>query len=138
MRPPTGSQRRANAALAGALLLAMCGTAWADPPPAGSGPPTSAPATANEDRDVRLERQIETAFEKDKTLTAQGLDVQVAEGKATLTGTTPTQADRQRAGQLAKVEGISEVDNQIVVRVTEPPAPAKPVNKPPADKKPKK
>lgn len=116
--------------MVGAMLVALSGTAWAEATPAATPPP----AAGNEDRDTRLERQIETAFEKDKTLTAQGLDVEVAEGKATLTGTTPTQADRQRAGQLAKVEGITEVDNQIVVRVAEPLPPAKPVDKPPGDK----
>ena len=119
--------------MVGSLLVTLSGAvAWAEPMPA----PKPTPTPSAEDRDARLEKQIEQAFEKDKTLTAQGLDVQVTAGKAILTGTTPTQADRQRAGRLADVEGVSEVDNQIVVRVTESPPP-KPTSKP-AGKGPKK
>ena len=122
MKSPTEGHRGGMAAWGLSTLLALSGAAWAEP---------TTPATpAAEDRDDRLERQIEKAIENDKTLTAQGLDVQVIDGKATLTGTTPTQADRQRAGKLADVAGVKEVDNQIVVRVTESPPAAKPVSAP--------
>jgi osmotically-inducible protein OsmY len=46
--------------------------------------------------------------------------VSVTNGVATLTGTVATEADRQQATQLATMEGISRVDNQLIVDLNAP------------------
>ncbi len=68
-------------------------------------------------RDANLEKQVETRFDKDATLKAQGLDVTVMSGKVILTGTTATAKDKAAAQRAAEsVKGVDEVDNQIFVR----------------------
>ena len=82
-----------------------------------SGGVALAEDSKTEARDARLEKAIETRLEKDDALKFQGLDATVMEGKVTLTGTTVTKADRDKAARLANgVKGVSRVDNQIVIR----------------------
>jgi hypothetical protein len=114
----------------GARAIAVEGVgAWARQPvdptgePKQPGPvtdelakPVEPQETAEQARDARLEKQIETRFDRNPTLKAQGLDVTVMQGKVTLTGTTATAKEKAAAERLAKVKGVSEVDNQIMVR----------------------
>lgn len=62
-----------------------------------------------------LEDTIEKKWEADAALKGVGIDVSVADGVATLTGDVPTAALKSRAARLAKVTGITKVENQITV-----------------------
>ena len=65
--------------------------------------------------DKPLDKQIEKQIKADPSLKRADIHVSVDGGVATLTGTVATDAERTRAGQIAKVGGITRVDNQIVV-----------------------
>jgi osmotically-inducible protein OsmY len=66
--------------------------------------------------DVRQETQIWTTYALSPYLRANDLKVSVQNGKATLTGTVDEGVNKDLAKQIALgVEGIKEVDNQIVV-----------------------
>lgn len=66
--------------------------------------------------DVRQETQIWTTYALSPYLRANDLKVSVQNGKATLTGTVDEDVNKDLAKQIALgVDGIKEVDNQIVV-----------------------
>jgi hyperosmotically inducible protein len=77
-------------------------------------PTTAAPARAASND--QLEDQIEKKWEADATLKDADIDVEVAAGVATLTGEVPTAALKSRAARLAKVDGVTRVDNQITIQ----------------------
>jgi len=62
-----------------------------------------------------LDKQIEQRLHKDASLKKYHLNVTVIGDVATLMGTVATDRQRTRAGSLAKVKGITRVDNQLVV-----------------------
>lgn len=78
-----------------------------------SAHPSSSQST--EDRDDALEDQIESILKKDSLLAPRRIDVEAKGGHVTLTGTVRTATEKSRAGQLANVSGVTEVDNQIEV-----------------------
>jgi hyperosmotically inducible periplasmic protein len=63
----------------------------------------------------QLSDQIEDRFEQDATLKNHNLRASVDGRVATLTGTVETEAQRDRAGRLARVAGVSGVENHIVL-----------------------
>ena len=66
--------------------------------------------------DVRQEVQIWTTYTLNPYLRANDLKASVKDGTATLTGTVPEGINKDLAREIALgVEGIKEVDNQIVV-----------------------
>jgi len=65
--------------------------------------------------DKMLDSRIEKRIHSDATLKKYNIDVTVDGGVATLTGTVATEADRAKAANLAKVNGVTRVDNKIVV-----------------------
>jgi osmotically-inducible protein OsmY len=65
--------------------------------------------------DHALTEQIETRVHQDVTLKKHDVKVSVERGVATLTGTVATSAQKTHAAQLARVKGISRVDNLLVV-----------------------
>ena len=67
-------------------------------------------ASADHNLDERIEKRLSAS-----TLKKYNVKVSVTNGIATLTGTVPTEADRQKATQLATMPGISRVDNQLIV-----------------------
>lgn len=73
---------------------------------------TAAPAASND----QLEDLIEKKWEADATLKDADIDVSVAAGVATLTGDVPTAALKSRAARLAKIDGVTRVENQITVQ----------------------
>jgi hyperosmotically inducible protein len=82
--------------------------------------PISARLDAFQDTAVRatdhtLNERIETRVGKDPALKPYSIKVSVDGGVATLTGTVASRSQRKRAAQLARVTGITRVDNQIVV-----------------------
>jgi osmotically-inducible protein OsmY len=96
-----------NFALASGIALALA---------AGSG--AAASATASQDvTDARQETQISTTYALSPYLRANDLEVSVHEGKATLTGKVEESVSKDLAKQIALgVDGIKDVDNQIVVQ----------------------
>lgn len=52
----------------------------------------------------------------DKVKAVSGASVAVKDGVATLTGEVATEADKTKAAELAKVEGIKEVKNDLKVK----------------------
>lgn len=60
--------------------------------------------------DAKIEKRIQ-----DSSLKKYDIKVSVHDGVATLTGTVPTEADRLKAAQLATIDGVTRVDNQLVV-----------------------
>lgn len=79
---------------------------------------TAAANTASQDvTDARQESQIWTTYALNPYLRANDLTVSVHNGKATLTGTVEEGVNKDLAKQIALgVNGIKEVDNQIVVQ----------------------
>jgi hyperosmotically inducible protein len=63
--------------------------------------------------DSTLHDRIHDAIEKDATLKNQNIDVDVTNHVVTLTGAVQTAARKARAEQVAKVAGVSRVDNQL-------------------------
>src|SRR4051812_30868203 len=80
--------------------------------PAGAALPQAGTAAAS---DKQLDSRIEQRIHKDPSLKRYDIDVSVADGVATLSGTVATEADRTKATQLATMSGISRVDNRIIV-----------------------
>jgi len=74
-------------------------------------------AMSQEVLDARQESQIWTTYALSPYLRANDLNVSVQNGKATLKGTVEEDTNKELAQEIALgVEGIKEVDNQIVVR----------------------
>ncbi|HXU81828.1 MAG TPA: BON domain-containing protein [Polyangia bacterium] len=69
-------------------------------------------ALAN-DNDDRLEDRIEARFNHDAKLKGHEVRVDVEDGVATLKGKVPDQAHKVRAERLAKVAGVTRIDNKI-------------------------
>lgn len=73
--------------------------------------------------EARQETQIWTTYALSPYLRASDLKVSVDNGKATLTGTVEESVNKDLAKQVALgVSGVTEVDNQIVVRADYKPA----------------
>jgi osmotically-inducible protein OsmY len=91
----------------------VCGIALvAGPVSAGAASPQAA---AVKPSDHTLTERIETRVHQDAALKNHDVDVSVDNGVATLTGTVATNAQKTRAATLARVKGITRVDNRLVV-----------------------
>ena len=112
---------RALAAIA-LLALAACGKDEAPKPvPVAPTPQVvpevkpeaKAPEAPKPDPDKELATRVKRALEGASLI---GIDPSASSGKVTLFGTTATEAERKRAGDIAtKVEGVTSVDNQIKI-----------------------
>lgn len=79
--------------------------------------PVTASTVPQEVTNARLETQIWTTYALSPYLRASDLKVSVENGKATLTGIVEEEANKELAKEIAfGVDGIKEVDNQIVVQ----------------------
>lgn len=81
----------------------------------GVTPGSAAPQTTAAAKPSALDARISQRLKADPTLKRYNIKVHVEGPTATLSGTVPTEADRSKAAELAKVNGITRVDNQIVV-----------------------
>ncbi len=84
-----------------------------------SAPGAARPAAAQTsvaESDSALQQRIERRIKTDAGLKRHEVAISVSGGVATLTGTVSTPAQRQRAARLARVKGVTRVDNQLVVR----------------------
>ncbi len=80
-----------------------------------SASPSSAVSLAVQSPASSLEDRIEDLIEADTTLKNHAIDVKVDGSTVTLTGTVSSQQQKDRAAEIARVSGISRVDNKIVV-----------------------
>jgi hyperosmotically inducible periplasmic protein len=85
----------------------------AGPLPAQAAAPQK--TTAAKPSEKSIDARITQRMKADPTLKKYNIHVSVDGGVAKLTGTVATEADRSKAGTLAKVDGITSVDNQLVV-----------------------
>src|SRR5829696_7185687 len=65
--------------------------------------------------DHTLSERIETRVRQDATLKKRDVKITVDAGVATLAGTVATAAEKTRAAELARVTGVTRVDNRLVV-----------------------
>lgn len=85
----------------------------------------AAATAAQEITEARQETQIWTTYALNPYLRALDLKVSVQNGKATLTGTVEEEVNKELAKEIALgVSGITEVDNQIVVKGDYQPKPS--------------
>ena len=90
--------------------------ATAPTPPPEPAKPEVKPEPPKPDPNKELAARVKRALEGEAKIQAAGIDVTAASGRITLWGTAATDAERNRAGAVArKVEGVSAVDNQIKV-----------------------
>src|SRR4051812_7607861 len=85
-------------------------------PVAGTVFAQSGTATETRPSDADLSKQIATKIANDKSLTPDAVKVTVNGGVATLTGIVAKNADIARVGQLARVPGVSRVENKLTSR----------------------
>jgi osmotically-inducible protein OsmY len=76
--------------------------------------PQAPSTTTSKAPDATLGAKIDKRIH-DSSLKKYDIKVMVNDGVATLTGTVATEGDRRRAAQLATIDGVSRVDNQLVV-----------------------
>jgi len=74
-----------------------------------------ATTSADHNLDERIEKRLDAS-----SLKKFHVKVSVTNGIATLTGTVATEADRQKATQVATIPGISRVENQLIVDLAAP------------------
>jgi osmotically-inducible protein OsmY len=95
------------------LFGLVCGFALVAGPVSAS--PAVSQAAAVKTSDHTLTERIETRVHRDAVLKQHDVKVTVDGGVATLTGTVATATEKIHAAQLARVKGITRVDNQLVV-----------------------
>jgi hyperosmotically inducible protein len=95
-------------ALAGVVLTPAFGAAQT----AGTAP---APQTAQKVDDSTLDTRVEARLKADPSLKKDTIDVAVSDGVVTLTGTVHSRTQRARAERLAKIKGVTRVENKLEV-----------------------
>lgn len=83
--------------------------------PLSSSAATQAAATTTQS-DEALNSKIATRIASDPALKTDAIKVTVEDGVATLSGMVAREADKSRAGRLARITGIKRVENNIVTR----------------------
>ena len=85
-------------------------------PPPAPAPEAKAPEAPKPDPNKELAQRVKQALQADGKVQAEAIDVTASDGKVTLWGTAPNEAERKRAAGIAtKVNGVAGVDNQIKV-----------------------
>jgi osmotically-inducible protein OsmY len=87
----------------------------AGPAPGASAGQQAASATAAKVDDGALQSRIAGNLKKSASLAPRDIDVDVKQGIVTLTGTVRSATEKARAGRLAKVSGVTRVNNRIAV-----------------------
>lgn len=75
----------------------------------------AAPQAAQKVDDSTLTTRIEARLKADPSLKKDKIDVAVADGVVTLTGAVHSRTQKARAERLAKVRGVTSVDNKLEV-----------------------
>jgi hyperosmotically inducible periplasmic protein len=96
-----------------ALALATMVAAGVTPTPASAAPSVAfAPQAPT---DAQLKDRIEHRLDVNDMTRKYDIDVAVDNGVATLTGSVATSAQKAEAGTLAKVTGVTRVENKVTV-----------------------
>lgn len=67
--------------------------------------------------DVSITTSVSSAIGKESDLSVLKINVDTKDGVVTLNGSAPTEAAREKAGNIAKaVKGVNSVDNKLVVK----------------------
>ena len=77
-------------------------------------------STAAKADDSTIKTRVETRLKNDATLKGDNIVVSVDKGVVTLSGTVHSEAQKDRAKQLAKVAGVTDVDSKLDVESTGP------------------
>jgi len=80
--------------------------------------PSAAFAQTAQTDDATLDSKIEARIKANATLKHDDIDVSVEHGVATLTGKVPSEAHKTQAGTLAKITGVTRVDNKLDIDTT--------------------
>lgn len=80
-----------------------------------AGAQTQNMVKAQTQAEVKLEKQIDTRLAQDNVLRGKGISVDVRGDTAILGGRVASEGERDRADQVARVAGVQDVDNKIVV-----------------------
>ena len=75
-------------------------------------------ARAQGGEQLELENQIQARFLSDSDLKNNTVDVRVIDGVAILNGTVASEAERAKAARLARVKGVTEVDDRLKLGAT--------------------
>ena len=94
-------------AIAAAALLAVASPGRAQTPPPAGGTTITA-------QDKELDSLIATRIANDPTLKTDAIKVTVEGGVVTLSGMVASDADKAKAERLARVPGVTRVDNKLV------------------------
>jgi osmotically-inducible protein OsmY len=78
----------------------------------GLGSPLRAQTKASDDT---LKDRIEYRLETSPVVKKYDVRVKVENAAATLTGAVATEAQKTEAGRLAKIDGVTKVDNQVTI-----------------------
>lgn len=65
--------------------------------------------------DQTIDDQVESRIKSDASLKKHTIVVTVDDGVVTLTGTVPTEAESAKAARIAKVTGVTRVNNNLIV-----------------------
>jgi osmotically-inducible protein OsmY len=65
--------------------------------------------------DKTIDDQVEARIKNDASLKKHTIVVTVDDGVVTLTGTVPTEAESAKAARVAKVAGVTRVNNNLIV-----------------------
>lgn len=84
--------------------------------PIASTAAAQAAAATTTQTDDALDSKIATRIANDPTLKTDAIKVTVEKGVATLSGMVATEADKAKAGRLARISGVKRVENNIVTR----------------------
>lgn len=115
------------AAVAATFALAACDRGATDNRTAGERVDATVAAVEDKAREVRSEAstaardaaitaEVNAQLAKDPALSALRIDVDTDAGRVALKGSAPSAEAKDRATQLARtVEGVTDVDNQLVV-----------------------
>jgi BON domain-containing protein len=120
---------KALIALAATAAIVACSEPTPPPPkPAAKAPepppavavapkPEAKPEPPKPDPNKELAARVKQALEAPGSqLPGGAIDVTAAEGKVTLWGAVPSDAERRRAAQIAqKIDGVRSVDNQLKI-----------------------
>ena len=99
---------------AAALSLALAPTA-AMAQAAKAAPPADKPAAQAKPDDSKLKERIEARIESNASLKDNDIDVAVDGGVATLTGKVHSAAQKANAARLAKITGVTNVENKLEI-----------------------
>ena len=98
----------------GTVVVAAAAVLVAGQVPMRAAAPQAPTSTTTKAPDSATASKIEKRI-NGSSLKKYDIKVSVNDGVATLTGTVATEGDRRRAAQLATTDGVSRVDNQLVV-----------------------